>query len=73
MPPLRTAAPRRCFVPAQRAVVGVTDRIFTRLGGPEAVASGSSSFSADLTQVMGSGERERGVCVLGLWVGGSVW
>jgi hypothetical protein len=48
-------------VPASRAVVGLTDRIFTRLAPPaaqqqqqqrEAVRAGVSSFSSDVTQVV---------------------
>lgn len=39
------------FIPAERAVVGLTDRILTRLAGMEAVGQHTSSFMADLGQV----------------------
>lgn len=40
------------FVPAERAVIGLTDRILTRLpGGELGVRQGTSSFLADLGQV----------------------
>jgi len=41
------------FVPADSAVIGLTDRILTRLPGVEAVSHHTSSFMADLKQVMG--------------------
>jgi len=39
------------FVPARCAVIGLTDRILTRLPGMESVAHHTSSFMADLAQV----------------------
>lgn len=39
------------FVPARSAVIGLTDRILTRLPGMESVAHHTSSFMADLAQV----------------------
>ncbi|KAJ9533811.1 hypothetical protein QJQ45_026904, partial [Haematococcus lacustris] len=39
------------FVPATRAVVGVMDRIFTRVVSQERLALGQSTFMIDLTQV----------------------
>jgi hypothetical protein len=39
------------FVPAESAVVGLADRIFTRVMSQERVAMGHSSFMIDLTQV----------------------
>lgn len=40
------------FVPARSAVIGLTDRILTRLPGIESVAQHTSSFMADLAQVL---------------------
>ncbi len=37
-------------MPAQQAVVGIADRIFTRVVSQERVALGHSSFMIDLTQ-----------------------
>lgn len=39
------------FIPAHSAVIGLTDRILTRLPGMESVAQHTSSFKADLAQV----------------------
>lgn len=41
------------FVPAERAVVGLTDRIFTRLSGSDSVTAAvqQSSFMRDLSQL----------------------
>lgn len=39
------------FVPARSAVIGLTDRILTRLPGMESVVQHTSSFMADLAQV----------------------
>jgi DNA mismatch repair protein MSH5 len=41
------------FIPARSAVIGLTDRILTRLPGMESVAQHTSSFMADLAQVGG--------------------
>jgi hypothetical protein len=41
------------FVPAQRAVVGLTDRILTRIITQDQLAARQSSFMADLLQVGG--------------------
>lgn len=50
------------FVPAQRCVVGITDKILTRLVSQEQLALHQSSFMADIAQV----------CDGGLWwAGGS--
>lgn len=45
-----------CYVPAERAVLGLVDRIFTRVASPESAAAGgagggASAFSIDLHQV----------------------
>ncbi|KAI1407499.1 muts domain V-domain-containing protein [Hypoxylon sp. FL1857] len=40
-----------CFVPAERAQIGITDRILTRIATRESVAKNESAFSIDLRQV----------------------
>ena len=35
------------FVPAEKASIGVVDRIFTRVGASDDLASGQSTFSGD--------------------------
>ncbi|KAK6958086.1 hypothetical protein Daesc_000879 [Daldinia eschscholtzii] len=40
-----------CFVPAERARIGITDRILTRIATRESVAKSESAFSIDLRQV----------------------
>ncbi|KAI1770907.1 muts domain V-domain-containing protein [Hypoxylon cercidicola] len=40
-----------CFVPADRARIGITDRILTRIATRESVAKNESAFSIDLRQV----------------------
>ena len=41
-----------CFVPAERAILGVCDRLFSRIQSLEtATAQGQSSFTIDLNQV----------------------
>ena len=39
------------FVPAKRAVVPLTDRIFTRIGASDDVAFGQSTFMVEMTEV----------------------
>ncbi len=39
-----------CFVPAERMVVGVVDRIFTRIGASDNVARGRSTFMVEMTE-----------------------
>ncbi|MCR5625151.1 MAG: DNA mismatch repair protein MutS [Lachnospiraceae bacterium] len=39
------------FVPAESAVIGVTDRIFTRVGASDDLASGQSTFMVEMTEV----------------------
>ncbi len=39
------------FVPARSARVGVTDRIFTRIGASDDLASGQSTFMVEMTEV----------------------
>jgi DNA mismatch repair protein MutS len=38
------------FVPAERATVGVTDRIFTRIGASDELHSGQSTFMVEMTE-----------------------
>src|SRR3990172_5897548 len=38
------------FVPAQRAVLGPVDRIFTRIGAADDLASGRSTFMVEMTE-----------------------
>ncbi|GAA5919798.1 hypothetical protein JCM6882_003420 [Rhodosporidiobolus microsporus] len=40
-----------CFVPAESATIGLTDRILTRVSTRESVTRGSSAFMIDLQQV----------------------
>jgi DNA mismatch repair protein MutS len=39
-----------CFVPAQRALLGPVDRIFTRIGAADDLASGRSTFMVEMTE-----------------------
>ena len=40
-----------CFVPAQSANIGLSDRIFTRVGASDDLASGQSTFMVEITEV----------------------
>ncbi|BFM11159.1 DNA mismatch repair protein MutS [Simiduia litorea] len=39
-----------CFVPAARCELGLTDRIFTRIGSSDDLASGRSTFMVEMTE-----------------------
>lgn len=39
------------FVPAERAKIGIADRIFTRVGASDDLASGQSTFMVEMTEV----------------------
>jgi len=39
-----------CFVPATKAVIGTIDRIFTRIGASDDLASGRSTFMVEMTE-----------------------
>jgi DNA mismatch repair protein MutS len=39
-----------CFVPAQSAKIGLVDRIFTRIGASDDLASGRSTFMVEMTE-----------------------
>lgn len=41
------------FVPAKGAVIGVVDRVFTRIGASDDLASGQSTFMVEMTEVAG--------------------
>lgn len=40
-----------CFVPAEKAVVGLVDRIFTRVYTIDSVLDGMSTFATDVKQM----------------------
>jgi DNA mismatch repair protein MutS len=40
-----------CFVPAEYARIGLVDRIFTRIGASDDLASGQSTFMVEMTEV----------------------
>ena len=40
-----------CFVPADSAKIGIVDRIFTRVGASDDLASGQSTFMVEMTEV----------------------
>jgi DNA mismatch repair protein MutS len=39
-----------CFVPAEEAVIGVVDRIFTRVGAHDELATGQSTFMVEMNE-----------------------
>jgi len=39
-----------CFVPAERASIGLVDRIFTRVGAMDDLATGQSTFMVEMTE-----------------------
>ncbi|PKK39260.1 DNA mismatch repair protein MutS [Clostridiaceae bacterium JG1575] len=39
------------FVPARKATIGITDRIFTRIGASDDLAGGKSTFMVEMTEV----------------------
>ncbi|NCB51377.1 MAG: DNA mismatch repair protein MutS [Clostridia bacterium] len=41
------------FVPAKSAVIGVVDRVFTRIGASDDLAAGQSTFMVEMTEVAG--------------------
>ncbi len=40
-----------CFVPANQATIGIVDRIFTRVGASDDLASGQSTFMVEMNEV----------------------
>jgi len=41
------------FVPAEKAVIGIADRIFTRVGASDDLAAGQSTFMVEMSEVAG--------------------
>lgn len=39
-----------CFVPAEKAVLGLTDKIFTRVGASDNISSGESTFMVEMNE-----------------------
>jgi len=39
-----------CFVPAESAVLGITDKIFTRVGASDNISSGESTFMVEMNE-----------------------
>ena len=54
------------FVPATRATIGVTDRIFTRIGADDALHAGQSTFMVEMTETANilNNATERSLVVL---------
>ncbi|MCS6981462.1 MAG: DNA mismatch repair protein MutS [Flavobacteriales bacterium] len=42
-----------CYVPAERAIVGTCDKIFTRVGASDNLARGESTFMVEMTETAG--------------------
>ena len=40
-----------CFVPASKADIGIVDKIFTRVGASDDLASGQSTFMVEMNEV----------------------
>lgn len=40
-----------CFVPCEAAVIGITDRIFTRIGASDNLAQGQSTFFVEMSEL----------------------
>ncbi len=40
-----------CFIPCERASIGVVDRIFTRIGASDNLAAGQSTFFVEMTEL----------------------
>ncbi|MGI6752510.1 MAG: DNA mismatch repair protein MutS [Anaerovoracaceae bacterium] len=40
-----------CFVPAERAEIGITDRIYTRIGASDNLAQGQSTFFVEMSEL----------------------
>lgn len=54
------------YLPCEKAVIGLTDEIFTRISSLETVSSSHSSFSLDLSQIskMLSRNTPRSLCLI---------
>ncbi len=55
-----------CFVPCERARIGVCDRIFTRIGASDNLAQGQSTFFVEMSELsyILSSARERSLVIL---------
>ena len=55
-----------CFVPAERAEIGVVDRIFTRIGASDNLAQGQSTFFVEMSELayILRNARERSLIIL---------
>ena len=42
-----------CFVPCDRAVIGIVDRIYTRIGASDNLAQGQSTFYVEMSELAG--------------------
>ena len=40
-----------CFVPCEKAVIGIVDRIFTRIGASDNLAQGQSTFFVEMSEL----------------------
>jgi len=54
------------FVPAQRAVIGLTDRVCTRVGADDALHAGQSTFMVEMTETASilTGATDRSLVIL---------
>ena len=39
-----------CFVPAERARIGLVDKVFTRVGASDSLSTGESTFMVEMTE-----------------------
>ena len=55
------------FVPAERAVIGVVDRIFTRVGASDDISRGQSTFMVEMNETANivNNATERSFVILG--------
>lgn len=55
-----------CFVPAESAVIGIVDKLFTRVGASDDLASGQSTFMVEMSEVANilSNSTERSLLIL---------
>ena len=48
-----------CFVPAERAVIPLVDRIFTRIGAADDLIGGQSTFMVEMADIQVMTEKQR--------------
>ena len=55
-----------CFVPAQKAEIGIIDKIFTRIGASDDLASGQSTFMTEMVETARilNGATQRSLVIL---------